>query len=111
VAFDEIEARHFDDDPARRLTPGDLLFRGAVSRPAERAEQFLHIPGVATFHAEEGDIRFGPVDPTLLQAAAGVPVPPTVYVSSDDPEVVQALVGRVGGRWCSSCSAAPMASA
>jgi hypothetical protein len=97
VPFREIEARRFDYDPAQRLQPGDLLFRGAVSRAASRAEQFLYVPGVATFHSESGDIRFGPVDPTLLQGSAGVPIPPTVYASCDDPELVQALVQRVGG--------------
>jgi hypothetical protein len=97
VGFEEIEARRFTYDPAQRLKAGDLLYCGAVSRAAARAEQFLYVPGVATFHAASGDPRFAPVDCTLLHAAEGVPVPPTVYASSDDPELVQALVERVGG--------------
>ena len=51
VEFVEVYAPAFDFRPARRLPPGDLLFRPATSIAAIRVEQFLAGDGVGTLYA------------------------------------------------------------
>jgi hypothetical protein len=97
IDFVAVEGRRFDYDPARRLESGDLLYRGAVSTAAARAEQFLYREGVSTFFTREGDIYFGMATLPLLYERAGLSIPSTVYASSDDRTLLGSLVERVGG--------------
>jgi RimK-like ATP-grasp domain len=97
IEFFSIEGRAFDFDPARRLGPGDMLYRGATSSATLYAEQFLYSPGVATFFREPDGIYFNVNTPTLRHERCGVPMPRTVYVGSDQVDLLTSLVERVGG--------------
>jgi hypothetical protein len=98
VPFKVIDAPQFDWDAARRLAPGDMLFRPAISIAAERVERFLYAPGVSTFYDDGPDaIFFTPTTTPLLLERAGLPVPRTVYCSSGDRALLRAYVSHLGG--------------
>jgi len=97
IPFEVVTARAFDFDPAKRLQTGDMLYRAAVSIAALRAEQFLFVPGVATFHTAVDGVYFGINSETLLAESAGIPIPKTVYLASSAPELLRRQVERVGG--------------
>src|SRR3954447_20769391 len=84
VEFREVQAAAFDFEPDARLEPGELLFRPAVSLLAQRVEQHLFAPGVATFYRGPLDIYFNPTSSPTLHQRAGVPVPRTIYCSTRD---------------------------
>jgi RimK-like ATP-grasp domain len=95
VGFQEVDAYAFDYLPARRLQPGDMLYRPAVSIAAMRVEQFLFSPAVATFYSGDPAVV---VDRSPLQfERAGLPVPPTVPCHSGARAPLRAIVLRLGG--------------
>jgi hypothetical protein len=97
VTYDEVAARGFDFDPARRLTTGDLLYRPAVSMASIRVEQFLYVDGVATFYRDPDGISFTSIAPLELLARAGLPVPPTIPCATRHRQTVRTFVERLGG--------------
>lgn len=97
VEVDHVDAKTFSWDPAERCRPGDLLFRPAVSLAAMRVEHFLWTEGAATFYAHPRRIDFSPFNAAWTHERAGVPVPPTVYGSTLDREVLRGHVARLGG--------------
>lgn len=97
VEVDHLDAKVFSWDPDLRCRPGDLLFRPAVSLAAMRVEHFLWAPGAATFYARPGRIDFTPFDAAWIHERSGVPVPPTVYGSTLDRDVLRGHVERLGG--------------
>ncbi|MEZ6008173.1 MAG: hypothetical protein R3F05_10445 [Planctomycetota bacterium] len=97
VAYECIQARTYDWRTRRRLARGDLLYRPGVSLQATRVEQALYGPGVATFHRTEVSLYGDLPTSWLMLERAGLPVPTTVPLTTDDPEHLEALVGVVGG--------------
>lgn len=97
IGFDRVAATGFAFDPAARLPPGSLLYRGGVSLAAERVEQFLHGPGVATFHADPQGPFFLPDNAPLLFQRHGLPVPRQLPLLGSDRDVLRAAVQRLGG--------------
>jgi hypothetical protein len=97
VDFVEVDARAFDFAPERRLHPGDLLYRPAVSAAAVRVEQFLAGPGVATFYTQPNGMFFESLTPPLLFERAGLPVPQTVYLSTSNRSLLRSFVQHLGG--------------
>ena len=97
IAFSSVEGKSFDFDPAKRLQPGDLLYRGAVTTAAARAEAFLYSEGVSTFHTQPDGIYFTVVTPPLTHERFGVPIPKTFYLAGSDPRLLESMVERVGG--------------
>lgn len=77
--------------------PGDLLYRAAVTTASQRVEQRLFQPGVSTFYRDPDGPFFEPHTPPLLFTRHGVPIPPTLSVSTSAPEVLSPEVDRLGG--------------
>jgi glutathione synthase/RimK-type ligase-like ATP-grasp enzyme len=97
VEFLEIQALQFDYASDRRLAEGDLLYRPAVSVAAMRVEQFLHNKGVATFYANPDQIFYGCITSPLLFERAGLPIPRTIYCSTNSRKMLRNYVERLGG--------------
>jgi hypothetical protein len=97
VAYVEIDAQSFDFDPERQLSPGDLLYRPAVSTAASRVEQFLFAPGVATFYKNDDDMFFDSLSYPLHFQRAGLPVPRTVFCANADRTLLKGFVEQLGG--------------
>lgn len=97
IPFDLVDASTFDYEPSRRLVPGDLLYRPAVSEAARTIELFLYAPGVATFYARPEGIYSDPRIQRLLLERRGVPVPPSIYCNTSDRERLDAYAARLGG--------------
>ncbi len=97
IAFEAVDPRGFVFAEERRLGPGDLLFRPAVSFAAQRVEQFLYAPGVATFYAPPEEIYFATTNPLLVHERSGVPVPRNIPCQTKDREVLRGDVERLGG--------------
>lgn len=97
VEYLEVAAPSFDYDPLRRLTEGALLYRPALSMAAQRVEQFLYAPGVATFYADRTGPFFGCLNPTLVYERAGLPIPRTLYCSTANRATLRGFVERLGG--------------
>src|SRR5689334_16643417 len=95
VGYVEIDARAFDYAPTRRLAAGDLLYRPAVSQAARQVEQFLYAPGVASFYRRPDGPFVDVTNPPLLFERAGLPIPPTVYVSTGDRALLRQFVEQV----------------
>lgn len=97
IEFQSVDSRTFDFDPSRRLQAGDILYRGAVSVPSSRVEHFLYRERVSTFYADADGMYFTVCVPPVVHERFGAPVPETVYVASDNRELLAQLVERVGG--------------
>jgi hypothetical protein len=97
VEYVHVDPRWFDFASERQLHGGDLLFRPAISMQAIRVEQFLYSAGVATFYHGEDGIFFTPSNPTLLFQRAGLPVPRTFQVYSNDRKLLDHWVEQLGG--------------
>jgi hypothetical protein len=98
IPFEIIEPGSFDWDPARRLQPGDLLYRAAISLAGIRVEQFLHGPGVATFYKDADDgIFFDASTYPLHFERAGLPVPRTIYCATTNRALLRSFVDQLGG--------------
>lgn len=97
VEYVAIDPRTFDFDDARRLAPGDMLYRPAVSYLAGLVEQFLHAPGVATLHAGADRIHFAASGSAELYRLAGLPLPPSVPCATSDRDWLRSTVHRFGG--------------
>lgn len=97
VEFIRVDAPRFDFDAARRAHAGDALVRPAVSVAARRVEQFLHAPGVATFHARDDGLLFPAWHWPLVHARAGVPVPRTIPCASSDRALLRRFATELGG--------------
>ena len=97
VEFVRVDTPRFDFDAARRAHAGDALVRPAVSVAARRVEQFLHAPGVATFHARDDGLLFPAWHWPLVHARAGVPVPRTIPCASSDRALLRRFATELGG--------------
>jgi hypothetical protein len=97
VAYLEIDATSFDFEAARRLEPGDLMYRPAISTAAMRVEQFLYAPGVATFYKHDDSMFFDALSSPLHFERAGLPIPRTFYCSNADRTLLRSFVERLGG--------------
>lgn len=97
LRYVEVSPAEFDFDPARRLRAGDLLYRPAVSFAAQRVEQFLYAPGVATFYADPALIYYDCVSSTLVFERAGLRIPATVFCAGNRRAVLRDQVKRLGG--------------
>ncbi|MEZ4450712.1 MAG: hypothetical protein R3B09_14620 [Nannocystaceae bacterium] len=97
VAVDVVDARRFDYSSAAPLAPGTLLYRPAVSRAAALCEQFLWAPGVVSFHREPWLVWATWQNPTLLLQRAGLPVPPTIWITTRDRSLLRRAVAHLGG--------------
>lgn len=90
-----VDAGRFDLHPCRRLRPGDLLYRAAVSTRAGLVTQHLWAPGVKSFYTTS------PYQLTLNQTwvleRAGLPVPLTIPAISTSRASLRAWAERLGG--------------
>lgn len=78
------------------LPPGTLLYRPAVSVAAQRLEQALWAPGVATFHDDPAGPFAMLLNPPLLFARHGLPMPRSAPACADRA-VTRAQVAALGG--------------
>jgi 2OG-Fe(II) oxygenase superfamily/RimK-like ATP-grasp domain len=97
VDFDEIDAPHFAFDPGRQADAGDLLYRAAVSNVAARVEQFLFHPRCATFYADPEGPLFGYLDARLIHGRAGISIPRSCQLSSNDRDYLRSVAAELGG--------------
>lgn len=97
VEYVEIDARSFTFAPEEHAEPGELLYRPGVSLVAQRVEQHLYRPGVATFYPGHDEILFAGINPLLSFQRAGLPVPRTVPCATTDRERLREIVERLGG--------------
>jgi hypothetical protein len=97
IPFDSVDPRGFEFREETRLAAGDLLFRPAVSSAAQRVEQYLYRPGVATFYPAPDDIYFATTNPVLLHERVGLPLPRNIPCHTKDRAFVRACVDRLGG--------------
>ena len=91
------DAPSFVFEPETRATPGDMLFRPAVSAAAMRVEQFLYQPGVATFYRSRNGIFWNCNDTVNLFASEGIPIPRTFYMTQTDRPILDFYVDQLGG--------------
>jgi hypothetical protein len=97
VDFVPVEASCFDYDSEARPQPGDLLYRPAVSAAAILVEEFLFIPGAATFYTDPLGPFFRSGTAPFLFMKSGLPVPRSYYLSVVDPDLLRAFVEHLGG--------------
>lgn len=90
------EAATWDFDDARRLRPGDLLYRAAVSSRAAWVQQHLYGPGVRTFFASPHGPFSAYSNASWRLQRAGVPVPDTLPVTTSDRRALRRLAARLG---------------
>lgn len=84
-----------EDDP--RLSAGDLLYRQTSTPAAVRAEQRMAASGVATFYRSEERVFFSCDTPRLLLERAGIPMQPSFFCATADPDALQPVIERLGG--------------
>jgi len=97
IEYIEIQARNFDFQPQRQLVRGDMMYRPAVSIAAQRTEQFLYAPEVATFYRDPEAVYYTCTNPTLLYQRSGLPIARTVFCTSPDRNILRAHVEFLGG--------------
>lgn len=97
IEFHPLDPRTFLFEEERRLGPGDLLFRPAVSWISQRVERFLFSPGTATFYPGDEEIYFNAAEPTLVHERAGLPVPRSIPCHTTDRDALRGFVERLGG--------------
>lgn len=92
-----VRASQFTFSDAARLTPGDMLYRPAVSAAAIRVERFLCEPGVVSFYVDEDATFFGPSDQYALFAREGIPTVNMVRCSTRRRQSLEAIIDTLGG--------------
>lgn len=97
VEYVELAPAAFDFHPERQLVPGDLLYRPAVSLSAQRVEQFLFAPGVATFYDEPDGIYFACSNQPLRFQRHDISVVRSVYATSARQSVLDRQADFLGG--------------
>jgi len=97
IPFVHIRAGIFEYDATQRPRAGDLMYRPAVSATAQRVEQWLAGPGVATFHTDPEGVHFPATNPGLIFEAHGLPVPRTFYCQTADRQLLLARAQACGG--------------
>ncbi len=97
VTLLRVDPRRFDYAPERTLRDGDMLYRPAVSLQAMRVEQQLWHPRLGTFYRDPGGPLFSNVNANLTFARAGLPVPRTYWIHSNDRTLVKAWFDALGG--------------
>lgn len=97
VEFVPIHPGAFDFSTSERLRPGELLYRPAVSFAAQRVEQMLYAPGVATFYTDPEGIYFSCHNPSLLFERSGLPIPRTIFCGTGNRELLTRYAERLGG--------------
>lgn len=91
------EAGTFVFEPERKASPGDLLFRPAVSSAALRVEQYLFQPGVSTFYNDPFGIYYTSNNATALYEQHEIPIPRSFYLHNRSPNVLDYYVEQLGG--------------
>lgn len=97
VEYVEVQPVHFDFRPERQLVPGDLLYRPAVSLFAQRVEQFLYAPGVATFYRDPEGVHYVCNNQPVRLQRVGVPIARSVYATSASHAVLDSQIELLGG--------------
>lgn len=97
LTTDVVRASHFNAAEAKPLSPGDLLYRPAVSAAASRVERVLFGPGVASFHADVDGPFFDVGDQTVLFTRAGLPTVPAVHCNTRRRASLERMIEHVGG--------------
>ncbi|MCB9740682.1 MAG: 2OG-Fe(II) oxygenase [Deltaproteobacteria bacterium] len=92
-----VDPRRFDFDPARRLRPGDLLYRPAISMHATRVEQHLWSPEVGSFYLDPDGPYFSNINAMATFARAGLAVPRTYWLYDGDRDLMRRYVDALGG--------------
>jgi hypothetical protein len=90
-----FDAARYDLDPCRRLRPGDLLYRAAVSSRAGLLTQHIWTEGVRSFYALSPYQLV--LNPTWALERAGLPVPLTLPAISAERGRLRVWVDRLGG--------------
>lgn len=97
LAFVRIDAERFDFAEHRRLRPGDLLYRPAISAVSARVEQFLWTPGVADLYVRAHGVFFDPNNASMLFDRTGLPVARTFWPTKQNKQLLEAWVDDLGG--------------
>jgi hypothetical protein len=79
------------------LAPGSLLFSPSTSALAERVEQQLWQPGVASFYRRPEGPFVVTVNPLLAFVRAGLPVPRFLSCTTSDRDELASFVQTLGG--------------
>lgn len=97
IEFVEVQPAQFDFHPERQLVPGDLLYRPAISVFAQRVEQFLYGPGVATFYRDPEGVFYACTNQPIRLQRAGVPIARSVYATSTSQAILDSQIEFLGG--------------
>lgn len=97
IEYLEHNASLFRFVPEAKATPGDILFRPAVSSAALRVEQYLFQPGVATFYSEPLGIFNHCNNAPFLFELNGIPIPRTFYLHNNFRDDIDYYVAQLGG--------------
>jgi ribosomal protein S6--L-glutamate ligase len=74
-----------------------MLYRPAVSFVAQRLEQQLYAPGVATFYRDGDEIHFGCHNPAAVFQRHGLSIPRTIFCQTSDRTLLSKYAERLGG--------------
>lgn len=97
ISYIEHSSQNFVFEPERRISPGNILFRPAISLSAMRVEQFLYQPGVSTFYKSTWGVLYSCTNTPLLFEATGIPIPRSFYLNQGNREVLDYYVSQLGG--------------
>ena len=92
-----IDPRRFDFAPDRRLRPGDMIYRPAISMHSARVEQHLWTDQVGSFYLDPDGPFFSNINAMATFSRAGLPVPRTFWLTNGDRDLLRSYVDQLGG--------------
>ncbi len=92
-----VDPRRFDFGAHRRLRPGDLIYRPAISMHASRVEQHLWSPEVGSFYLDPDGPFFSNINAMATFSRAGLSVPRTYWLYDGDRDLMRHYVEQLGG--------------
>jgi len=97
ITMVHVSPRGFDFAPERILRDGDMVYRPAISMHSMRVEQHMWHAGVASFHLDPDGPLFANINAMATFARAGLAVPRTYPLTSDDRDLMRTYVDALGG--------------
>lgn len=97
VDFVPVDPRNLELHPMMQLEPGTMLYRPAISAVAQRTEQYLFGPGVATFYRDADGPFYVIGNYVRAFQHAGVPTPRTVHCHTAERPILERYAKQVGG--------------
>lgn len=92
-----LDPRRFDFSPSRRLRPGDMLYRPAISMHSARVEQHLWTEHIGSFYLDPDGPYFSNINAMATFSRAGLAVPRTFWLTNGDRDLLRSYVEQLGG--------------